>query len=112
MPAAPDFAPFKPHFVRALGAVVPRPTLARFEVQGGLRVVLRDAARVELAVRVASPTDAAGEVLRTERSAVDVVGGEASGEHHRAWLAAIADAVRAAEGAPAWPAFLAQAWST
>lgn len=110
MPA--DLSPFKPHFVRALGAVAPRPTLARFEVQGGLRVILRDAARAELVLRVGPPEQAPGALRRTDRSAVDVAAGALSGPHHEAWVEAVMEAIAAAEASPAWPAFLTQAWAT
>jgi hypothetical protein len=117
MPPAPpptqaNFSPFKPLFVRELGAVTPRPTLARFEVGGGLRVLLRDAQRRELVVQVAPASDAPGAALRSERSAVDVVPGALSADDAPAWVEAVAACVRLAEAAPGWGAFLEAAWAS
>lgn len=110
MPA--DLSMYKPHFVRALGAVDPRPTIARFEVQQGVRALLRDAARRELIVRVAPPDEAPGAALRTERSAVDVLADHPDAPAHRAWTEAVCAAVLAAEATPGWDTFLRAAWTT
>jgi hypothetical protein len=111
-PAQANFSAYKPLFVRELGAVSPRPTLARFEVGGGLRVLLRDAQRRELVVQVAPSSDAPGSALRSELSAVDVLDGALSAEDAPGWVEAVAACVRMAEEAPGWGAFLAAAWAT
>lgn len=105
-----DFNVFKPTFVRALGAHDPRPTLARFDVARGVRVMLRDAARAEVTVVLAPVHEAPGEVAQTAATSLDVVG--APGPAHEAWIAAVVRAARDLDANPAWGAFLARAWAT
>jgi hypothetical protein len=104
-PADAAFNMFKPTFVRTIGALPTRPALARFEVADGVRVMLRDQARVEVVVWVRAADRAAGGALRTAAAAVDVEGSPS--EAHGPWIEAVCEAVRGLDPNPAWAAFLA-----
>lgn len=109
--SAAAFHAFKPVFVREIGSAPVRPTLAKFEVGGGLRVILRDAARRELVLRVGPAGEAPGTLGVVGPAALDRVDEAGDfGEAGVGWQAAARAALEALAEKPGWAEFLRAVW--